>query len=60
MVAAFTTDAPWLSNWGEPLLMGPGSIHVAHTPHEKLAKQELFVAIDQYVAVARQLVASAL
>jgi acetylornithine deacetylase len=59
MVAAFTTDVPWLSNWGEPVLLGPGSIHVAHTPHEKLAKRELFAAIEQYVAVAQQLVASA-
>ena len=57
MVAKFTTDIPWLSKWGEPVLMGPGSIHVAHTPHEKLAKKELFAAIDQYVEVARQLVA---
>ncbi len=56
MVAAFTTDVPWLSAWGEPLLLGPGSIHVAHTPHEKLAKKELFAAIDLYVEVARQLV----
>jgi acetylornithine deacetylase len=56
MVAAFTTDVPWLSNWGEPLLLGPGSIHVAHTPHEKLAKRELFEAIDLYVEVARRLV----
>jgi acetylornithine deacetylase len=56
MVAAFTTDVPWLDNWGEPLLLGPGSIHVAHTPHEKLAKKELFEAIDLYVEVARQLV----
>ena len=55
MVAAFTTDIPWLSNWGEPVLLGPGSIHVAHTPHEKLAKQELFEAIDLYVNVAQRL-----
>lgn len=55
MVAAFTTDIPWLSNWGEPVLLGPGSIHVAHTPHEKLAKKELFEAIDLYVAVAQRL-----
>ena len=59
MVAAFTTDIPWLDNWGEPVLLGPGSIHVAHTPHEKLAKKELFEAIDLYVEVARQLVTSA-
>jgi acetylornithine deacetylase len=57
MVAAFTTDVPWLSNWGQPILLGPGSIHVAHTPHEKLAKRELLEAIDLYVEVARRLVA---
>ena len=56
MVAAFTTDVPALSNWGEPLLLGPGSIHVAHTPHEKLAKSELLEAVDLYVKVAAQLV----
>lgn len=55
MVAAFTTDIPALSNWGEPLLLGPGSIHVAHTPQERLAKKELFEAIDLYTSVARQL-----
>src|SRR5580698_52659 len=58
MIAAFTTDIPWLTNWGEPVLLGPGSIHVAHTPHEKLAKRELLDAIDLYVDVARQLVTS--
>jgi acetylornithine deacetylase len=57
MMAAFTTDIPALSNWGEPLLLGPGSIHVAHTPFEKLAKQELLQAVDLYVEVARRLVA---
>jgi acetylornithine deacetylase len=58
MIAAFTTDIPWLTNWGEPVLLGPGSIHVAHTPHEKLAKNELLAAIDLYVEVAGQLVTS--
>lgn len=57
MIAAFTTDVPWLSAWGEPLLLGPGSIHVAHTPNERLAKQELFEAIDLYVEVAKRLAA---
>ncbi|HEX3438148.1 MAG TPA: M20/M25/M40 family metallo-hydrolase [Pseudacidobacterium sp.] len=56
MVAAFTTDIPALTNWGEPLLLGPGSIHVAHTPHEKLAKRELFEAVDLYTEVAKRLV----
>ncbi len=55
MIAKFTTDIPKLSNWGEPLLLGPGSIHVAHTPHEKLAKRELFEAIDLYIKIAKQL-----
>jgi len=55
MIAKFTTDIPKLSNWGEPLLLGPGNIHVAHTPYEKLAKKELFEAIELYVRVAKQL-----
>jgi acetylornithine deacetylase len=55
MIAKFTTDIPKLSNWGEPLLLGPGSIHVAHTPHEKLAKKELFESIDLYIRIAKQL-----
>lgn len=56
MVAAFTTDIPWLSMWGEPLLLGPGSIHVAHTREERLAKRELMEAVELYVKVARGLV----
>src|SRR5580698_1444878 len=55
MVAAFTTDVPALTNWGEPLLFGPGSIHVAHTPFEKIAKHELLTAVDLYVEVAQRL-----
>jgi acetylornithine deacetylase len=55
MVAKFTTDIPQLSNWGEPLLLGPGSIHVAHTPHERLAKRELLDAVSLYVEVAKRL-----
>jgi acetylornithine deacetylase len=55
MIAKFTTDVPQLSNWGEPLLLGPGSIHVAHTPFEKLAKKELLEAVELYVKVSRHL-----
>jgi acetylornithine deacetylase len=57
MVAAFATDIPALTNWGEALLLGPGSIHVAHTSHEKLAKRELFEAIELYTEIASRLVA---
>jgi acetylornithine deacetylase len=55
MIAAFTTDVPALTNWGEPLLLGPGSIHVAHTPDERLRKRELFEAVDLYAEVAGRL-----
>ncbi|MGA3159667.1 MAG: M20/M25/M40 family metallo-hydrolase [Terracidiphilus sp.] len=55
MIAKFTTDIPKLSNWGEPLLLGPGSIHVAHTPQEKVAKIELREAVELYIKVAKQL-----
>ena len=57
MVASFTSDVPALTNWGEPLLLGPGSIHVAHTRQERLAKQELFAAIDLYTEIASGLLA---
>jgi acetylornithine deacetylase len=55
MIAAFTTDIPRLTNWGEPLLIGPGSIHVAHTEGEFIEKQQLAEAIDLYCAIAKQL-----
>ncbi len=55
MVAKFTTDIPSLTNWGEPFLLGPGSIHVAHTPDENIAKAELLQAVELYVRLAREL-----
>ena len=55
MIAAFTTDIPRLTNWGEPLLIGPGSIHVAHTEGEYIEKQQLAEAIDLYCGIAKQL-----
>ena len=57
MVAKFTTDIPQLTAWGEPLLLGPGSIHVAHTPYEKLSKKELLESVELYIKVAKQLLA---
>lgn len=47
-VVSFTTDIPLLTNWGKPLLFGPGSIVVAHTAQEKIDKQELFTAVLTY------------
>ena len=57
MTAAFTTDIPKLSNWGEPVLLGPGSIHVAHTENEFVSKQELMDAVGLYVKIAGHLLA---
>ena len=56
MVAKFATDIPSLTNWGEPFLLGPGSIHVAHTPDEKIAKKELLECVDLYFDLATSLV----
>jgi acetylornithine deacetylase len=55
MVAAFTTDIPALTNWGEPLLIGPGSIHVAHTDAEYVEKKQLSEAVELYCEIARKL-----
>jgi len=55
MVASFTTDVPALSNWGEPLLVGPGSIHVAHTQGEYVEKERLHEAVGLYRTIARGL-----
>lgn len=57
MVAAFTTDIPALNNWGQPLLVGPGSIHVAHTEGEYVEKQQLREAVELYCTVAKRLLA---
>jgi acetylornithine deacetylase len=56
-VVRFTTDVPYLSNWGKPLLIGPGSIFDAHTDHERIAKHELERAVDLYVALVKKLTA---
>lgn len=47
-VVAFTTDIPALTNWGKPLLFGPGSILDAHTAGEKISKKEMVNAVDAY------------
>lgn len=56
MIAAFTTDVPSLSHWGEPVLVGPGSIHVAHTEGEYIDKRQLADAIDLYCTIAKRLI----
>jgi acetylornithine deacetylase len=54
-VVAFTTDLPNLTAWGRPLLLGPGSISVAHTDHERVRKSDLTRAVELYCQLVRQL-----
>lgn len=55
-VVSFTTDVPVLGKaWGEPLLIGPGSIHVAHTADERISKRELTEAVEIYAALVKRL-----
>ncbi len=52
---AYTSDIPLLTRWGAPLLYGPGSITVAHTPEESIAEDELRTAVDDYMRLTRAL-----
>ena len=55
-VVAYTTDIPAFGgNWGQPLLLGPGTIHVAHTLEERVPKKELLEAVEIYQKMIRQL-----
>ncbi len=58
-VVAFTTDIPAFEGaWGEPYLLGPGTIHVAHTSEERVPKSELLEAVDLYKTLVKRLLAS--
>ena len=58
-VVAFATDIPtYESAWGQPFLIGPGSIHLAHTAEERIPKKELSDAVDIYARMVRQLLAT--
>lgn len=54
-VFPYTTDIPFLTHWGVPLLLGPGSIHSAHTDDEHVAVEELRDAVELYTVVAQRL-----
>ena len=54
-VVRFTTDIPHLSNWGQPLLLGAGSILVAHTKGEFVLKKDLETAVELYVNLVKKL-----
>ena len=55
---SFTTDVPFLTAWGKPLLVGPGSIHVAHTAEEHVRIEELAQSVDLFEKLARDLLAA--
>jgi acetylornithine deacetylase len=57
-VFSYVSDVPLLSNWGRPLLLGPGSIHVAHTDREHVAIAELDQAVEVYERLAATLIAT--
>jgi acetylornithine deacetylase len=56
-VFPYTTDVPLLTRWGTPLLVGPGSIYVAHTDEEHVSTDELRHAVDVYESLATRLLA---
>lgn len=56
-VFPYTTDVPLLTRWGVPLLVGPGSIHVAHTDDEHVSLDELWHAVEIYHSLATRLLA---
>ena len=57
-VFAYFSDVPFLTNWGTPLLLGPGTIHVAHTDREQIAIADLERAVDLYADLASRLLRS--
>jgi acetylornithine deacetylase len=55
-VVAYTSDIPAFDGaWGKPYLVGPGSIHVAHTMEERVAKKQLTEAVEIYQRMVRQI-----
>jgi acetylornithine deacetylase len=52
-VVRFTTDIPHLPNWGRPLLLGPGSILLAHTKDEFILKKDLEHSVSLYIDLVR-------
>ena len=58
-VVRFTTDIPHLPNWGKPLLLGAGSILVAHTKDEFVLKKDLEEAVNLYCSLTTKLLAEA-
>jgi acetylornithine deacetylase len=55
-VVAYTTDIPAFGGqWGAPFLLGPGSIHFAHTSEERIPKAELLESVTLYRTLVERL-----
>jgi acetylornithine deacetylase len=55
-VVSYTTDIPAFGeSWGKPYLIGPGSIHVAHTAEERIPKRQILEAVQIYKRMVKQL-----
>ena len=57
-IVKYATDIPKLTNWGQPLLIGPGTIHVAHSVDEHVPKKQLIEAVELYKSLVKQLQAT--
>jgi len=55
-VVCYTTDIPAFGDsWGQPYLLGPGTIHVAHTSEERVPKKQLVEAVQIYKQMVKDL-----
>jgi acetylornithine deacetylase len=54
-VVSYSSDLPHLTEWGAGYQLGPGTIRVAHTDRERIAKADLQAAVVLYQRLAQQL-----
>jgi acetylornithine deacetylase len=56
-VVSYASDLPFYDAWGERFQLGPGTIRVAHTSEERIAKAELLKGVELYAKLASDLLA---
>jgi hypothetical protein len=54
-VVGFSSDIPYMPAVGKPYLYGAGSILDAHTAREHIRRDDLALAVDDYVRIAKTL-----
>ena len=57
-MVSYASALPFYQSWGERYQLGPGTIRVAHTSEERIAKAELTRGVALYVRLATELLAS--